>query len=164
MTSKRGPKGLRDKNERPELTPEKLSGLLEELKSRPAYPLPCLQEDAASIEALITVLLENGVIKDGPVQIYGSDGKMVTQDMKATEKILRYVEQYRSALSGLVMLLVDDGIIKEGDLDLAILAFHHAERAYSNRPSNNYLEYREFMVATYRELKSRDVKIDWKTG
>jgi len=34
------------------------------------------------------------------------------------------------------MLLVDDGIIKEGDLDLAILAFHHAERAYSNRPSN----------------------------
>jgi len=34
---------------------------------------------------------------------------------------------------------------------------------YSNRPSNNYLEYREFMVSTYRELKSRGVKIDWKT-
>lgn len=162
MTHVRGPKGLRNKEDDSKLDGLKLSALIDELKTRPAWPLPVLQEDAASIEALITVLIDNGVLKDGPVKVYSQDGAMVETHLTAAEKVLKYVEQYRSTLSGLVMLLVDDGLITENQMDLAVLAFHHAQNVYSNRPTNNYLDYRKFMVSVYRDLKNTGLVLEWK--
>lgn len=102
------------------ITPDEMREYLAEMKRRPGTPIPCLQEDAAAVQGLIDILVIKGVIP-GP---------------NPDELIIRYMDQYNSVVTGLVMLLIDKGIITEQEFDASQLAFHHAIRHFGNRAAS----------------------------
>jgi hypothetical protein len=102
------------------ITPEELREYMEELKRRPGTPLPCMQEDAATLQGVIDLLIIKNILKD-------KDG------MSPDERICRAADRYNSLLTGTVMVLIEDDVVTEKELESAILAFHHAIRHFGAR-------------------------------
>ncbi len=116
-------KGLRKEPDSTTISPQEFREYLQELKRRPGTPIPCLQEDVATIQGLIDVLVVGGVLRE-------KDG------VPPDERIIKYMERYNSIVTALVMILIDDGIITERKLEMGILAFHHAIRHFGERATS----------------------------
>lgn len=113
-------KGKRAPADPTTISPEEFREHLEEMKRRPATPVPCIQEDAAAVQGLIDILIVKGIIKDE----------------HPDELILRYMDRYNSIVTGLVMLLIEKEIITEQEMEAAMLSFHHAIRHFGTRSAS----------------------------
>jgi hypothetical protein len=116
-------KGLRKEPDPTAISPQEFREYLQEMKRRPGTPIPCMQDDVATVQGLIDVLIVDGILaaKGG-----------VSPD----ERIIRYMDRYNSIVTALVMILVEDGIISEKKMELGILAFHHAIRHFGQRSAS----------------------------
>lgn len=112
-------KGQRSTVDPTTISPDEFRDYLAELKRRPGTPIPCLNEDTATVQGLIDLLIIKGII--------GTEG-----GRGPDESIVEYAERYNSIVTGLVMLLIETGVITEKEMEAAILAFHHAIRHFGN--------------------------------
>ncbi len=116
-------KGLRKEPDPTTISPQEFREYLQELKRRPGTPISCLQDDVATIQGLIDVLVVDGILR-------AKDG------VPPDERIIRYMDRYNSIVTALVMILVEDGIVSERKMELGILAFHHAIRHFGQRAAS----------------------------
>jgi hypothetical protein len=131
-------KGLRKEPDPTTISPQEFREYLQELKRRPGTPIPCLQDDVATVQGLIDVLVVDGVLK-------------VKDGVSPDERLIRYIDRYNSIVTALIMLLIDDGIISERKMELGILAFHHAIRYFGTR-SASFEEVSTFRRDSLRKL------------
>ena len=103
-----------------DLSPAELKEFLTELKRRPGTPIRCLQDDSATIQGLIDLLVV----------------KKIIPGEHPDELVVAYIDRYNSAVTGLIMLLVEKNIITESEMDASMLAFHHAIRHFGDRAAS----------------------------
>lgn len=135
-------KGLRKEPDPTTITPQEFREYLQELKRRPGTPIPCLQEDAATIQGLIDVLVVEGVLKE-------KDG------LSPDHRIVQMIDRYNSIVTALVMILIEDGIITEKKMEAGIMAFHHAVRHFGER-ATSFEEVSTFRRESLRKLFLQD--------
>jgi hypothetical protein len=131
-------KGLRKEPDPTTISPQEFREYLQELKRRPGTPIQCLQDDVATIQGLIDVLVVDGVLK-------------AKGGISPDERIVRYIDRYNSIVTALIMILIEDGIISERKMELGILAFHHAVRHFGTR-SESFEEVSAFRRESLRKL------------
>jgi hypothetical protein len=102
------------------ISSEELKEFLEELKRKPGTPNQCLQDDSAAIQGLIDLLVV----------------KKVIPGEHPNELVISYMDRYNSAVTGLIMLLVEKNVITEAEMDASMLAFHHAVRHFGDRATS----------------------------
>lgn len=135
-------KGLRKEPDPTSISPQEFREYLKELKRRPGTPIPCVQEDAATIQGLIDVLVVEGILKE-------KDG------ISPDERIYRAMEHYNSIVTALIMILIEDGVITERQLEMGILAFHHAIRHFGQR-ATSFEEVSTFRRESLRKLFEKE--------
>ena len=106
-----------------------VNALMKQLAERPERPIQSLCEDSAALEGIIDVLVLRHVISE--------------------DELTPYLHRYQSIMSGLVMLLIEKGIIEETDLDKAILSYHHVLRTVKpDLPASGVFALRREYLAT----------------
>jgi len=97
---------------------------LQELDRKPkqeAYqPVPTLNEDAASIDGLIDLLIVKGVIQGD-------------NETTAEQLVKKFIDRYGSAINGLYMLLIEKELVTEEELHEAQNVYHDAVRHFGAR-------------------------------
>ena len=110
-----------------------VAALLRELGKRPERPIQAMTEDSASLEGLIDLLVCKGIMTE--------------------PEFGRYLNRYQSAMTALVMLLIEKDVISETDMEKAISVYHFMVRtAHPGTKSEDVLEARRARLKLLLEV------------
>jgi hypothetical protein len=104
--------------------------------------LPCLQEDIATVEGIISLLCVKEIIPGAPEE--------------QLAEIRSYVQRYTSPLTALVMLGIDYEIFTEADLEIAISVFHEGIRYFGWPPKANFDEIFQWRLTRLKQRICHD--------
>lgn len=100
-------------------------------------PIEVFEPDSATVDGLIDLMIAEDIIpKKG--------------DKTAAQLVTAYIDRYHSAMEGLIMLLIDEGLITEEKLKIAIEVYHASIRHFGKR-AVSFEEVQQFRVNMIRQ-------------